>query len=114
MFSLDSMCLETLMSTKECDEIKVARRRMAGKMTRLQGADGYEMSSMPLTVSCPPGRTVTSRPIRSEQQGGACKVSREREQWERMLASLHETQPANQRLSASANSAVFDMSCVCI
>jgi len=46
MFSLDSMCLETLMSTKECDEIKVARRRMAGKMTRLQGADGYEMSSM--------------------------------------------------------------------
>lgn len=28
--------------------------------------------------SCPPGRTVSSRPIRSEQQGGACKVSRER------------------------------------
>lgn len=29
-------------------------------------------------LSCPPGRTVSSRPIRSEQQGGACKVSRER------------------------------------
>lgn len=38
----------------------------------------------------------------------------EREQWERMLASLHETQPADQTWPASADCAVFDMPHVCL
>lgn len=51
----------------------------SGRWSDYRAATDMRWAPCTLTQSsCPPGRTVSSRPIRSEQQGGACKVSRER------------------------------------
>ncbi len=64
--------------------------------------------------SCPPGRTVSSRPIRSEQQGGACKVSRERAMGENVSITPWDAACQTDLWSAPANSTVFDTPYVCV
>ena len=65
--------------TKECNGTKVGRAQAGKNDQTIRERTDMRWAPCALTQSsCPPGRTVSSRPIRSEQQGGACKVSRER------------------------------------
>ena len=114
VFSL--LCLTTLMWVRlGLTETKEARQRTGWK----KWSDYREPTDMrwaPCALtqsSCPPGRTVSSRPIRSEQQGGACKVSRERAMGENVSITPWDAACRPDSYSASANSAVFDI-CVTV
>lgn len=58
--------------------------------------------------SCPPGRTVSSRPIRSERQGGTCKVSRERAMGENVSITPWDAASRPDLQSDPSDSAFFD------
>lgn len=103
-------CAETdVMWTKWTDK---RRRERLEKWPHYREPTEMRWAPCALTQSsCPPGRTVTSRPIRSEQQGGACKVSRERAMGENVSITTWDAASQPDSWPASANSAVFDRHC---